>query len=757
VSEKLPDISGENLENLTNQDQKRSLYQPYWRILRRKSWLVLGITGLTTIAAGIWSALAPLTYTGNFYLLVEPITSAGKLSNPTTIARTEGNPRDDLFSLDYPTNLVFLQSPGMTLKIAQTIYEEGKTTKTLAAIWKDLRENLSVERIRAANAITAGGNVVSSSINDTKIFGVSYSGKDDKEVQSVLETAANTFLKYSVEDRQTSIKSGVKFIEQQVPSLQARLNSMVSQQRKLREQHDLLDPINQGQLILVEADKIAQQQLDIQLQLNAKKSLYLLLNRQLELNPQEALAAAALSQEPTRLMLLNQLQEVENKLAEVLGTYTANSPQVQDLQEQRDNLRQLLQQKTQKILTQNTITVPQGSSPGSDVLNFQDPTRLQLIGQLIQTANEIKVLEKQEREIAGAKQKVEVKSKEYPAIITQYLELTRQIELDKKVLDNLILQRETLKVESAKDLPWQLISKPQIPLNAEGLPEGEAPSPAKKIAVGFFGGLLFGGILAILLEKRRNIFYETADIADTLLLPLVAEIPHAPHLNLASQIATETEGKDFTNSPFNFNEPGLADDTSFTDAFEALYNDLALLYNNPPLHSLVIAAADSGDGQSTVALNLAIAAANAGQHVLLVDVNWRTPQLHDWLNLSNHKGLTNLIADGIKYEEIIQEVPQIDRLEFLSAGNISPGFKLRLGAVPMQSLMAVLQKKYDLVIYDTPHLSDAPDLGLMASRTDGIVLVASIKHGSQSTAKQVVEKLKNLGVPILGVIANHPA
>lgn len=755
MSEKLPDITGEDSEYLTSQYQKRSFYQIYWRMLRRKSWLVLGITGLTTIAAGIWSALAPLTYTGNFYLLVEPITSAGKLSNPTTIARTQGNPRDDLFSLDYPTNLVFLQSPGMTFNIAQEIQEQGKTTKTLAAIWKDLRENLLVERVRAANASVVGENTISSSINDTKIFQVSYSGEDDKEVQAVLETAANTFLKYSLEDRQTSIKSGIKFIDQQIPPLQAKLNSMTSRQQKLREKYDLLDPVNQGQLILVEANALTRQQLDIQLQLNAKKSLYLLLNRQLELNPQEALAAAALSQDPTRLMLLNKLQEVESQLAQSLGTYTANNPQVKDLQQQRDNLRQLLQQKTEKILTQNTLSAPQNSSDGSSVLNFQDPTRLQLIGQLIEAANNIKVLEKQEQEIASAKQKIEIKSKQYPAIITQYLELTRQIELSQKIIDNLKFQQETLKAESAKDLPWQLISKPQIPLNAEGLPEGEAPSKVKIIAVGFLGGLLLGGILAIFLEKRRNVFYETADITDALLLPLVAEIPYVQRLNLVGQTATEAEGEDVANSPANLNEPDMADDSDFTDAFEALYNDLALLYNNPPLGSLVIASAESGDGQSTVALNLATAAASAGQHVLLVDANWCNPQLHDWLNLSNYKGLANLIADATEPEEIIQKVPQIDRLDFLSVGDISPGFKLHLGSGKMQSLMAALQKKYDLIIYDTPHLSDAPDLGLMASRTDGILSVASIRHGSQSAAKQVVEKLKTLGVPILGVIANY--
>ena len=743
MREKLPAIQSETLEDIEAQENKTSLYRIYWRMLLRKSWLIVILTALTTIAGAIWSSLDPSSYTGNFYLLVEPITSASKLTNPTTIARTDGNPRTDLFSLDYPTNLAFLQSPGMTYRIAQDIQEQGKTDKSLPEVWSELREGLSVDRIQ----------VGSTSRQDTKIFSVTYSGENPEEVQSILEIAADTFMAYSADDRQTSIEAGVNFIDQQIPTLEKRLDQLKSRLQGMQQKYNLLDPTVKGQEILKQATDYTQQITNLQIQLNAKRTLYNLLNQQLQLSPQEALAASALSQDPTRTSLMGQLQTAENELASVTATFTANSPQVQDLKERRDNLKKLLQDKTQRILGQNAVN----PLPNSSVLAYQDSTRMSLIGQLLQTANEVEVLEEQQRGLKAAQSQAKQSAKIYPAIINQYSELQRQAQLTQQILDNLLVQRETLKVESSQDLPWQLISKPQVPQDAEGLPIGEPPSRVRKIGMGMVGGLLAGLLLALLLEKRRNIFYQVEDIPDILDLPLIGEIPYCERLNQLEGLPVDDEApkEELSEESPLVALDGLSD-PDFADAFEMIQTDLSLLYSDPPLRSIIISSSDPGDGQTTVALNLAIAATNAGQRVLLVDTNWDHPQLHQWLNLSNHKGLANLLTDGTKPEEMIQAIATLDRIDFLSAGTQAPQRRPRLGSTEMESLIKELEKQYDLVIYDAPHLTDSGDLGLMAVNCDGILLVAAVKKTAQSWAKRMVKKFKGLNVPFLGVIANRP-
>ena len=576
----------------------------------------------------------PDTYSGNFYLLVEPITSAAKLTNPATLTRTGGVPNEQLFALDYPTNLAFLRSPGMTLSIAKEIKAKNPTV-SLPAIWSDLRENLIVERLGNTRATA------------TKIFAVTFKGEDPDLVQSILETAAETYLKYSAEDRQTNIKAGIEFIDKQIPDLQKRLEDLQSQQQKLRQQYDLINPIAKSKELLTQVGELGSQQIAIQTQLQELKALYTTLQGQLNLTSDQALVAATLSQNPERQALLSQLQQTDSQIAAALARFTPNNPNLQDLEEQRQNLLNLLAQKTQEILKYSSISVPNNSP----VLSFQDSTRLGMIQQLVDTANQIEVLEVRQKSLVGNKAIIEQKAKQFPDIIRQYNETERQIALTIQILDRLLIQQETLKLEGAQELPWQLISKPQIPIDKDGKPISSAPDRKKKVLAGFMGGLLLSAGAAIMLEKRRDMFYTPDDIKDACSMPLLGDIP----VNVPSQpLSTETKEPDVPVEPKNDEQS----DSLFLDAFDKLYAKLRFLYSETPIRSLVVSSVESEDGQSTVALNLAKTAAAKDQRVLLVDANLEKPYLHTCLKLPNYKGLRELIAaDKVSPDEIIQQSP----------------------------------------------------------------------------------------------------
>lgn len=736
VSEQLPHfVVADDLEEFGALPHKGKNTPTYWRTFRRKAWLIIGIASLTTFAAGIWSALEDQTYTGNFYLLVEPITSAAKLTDPTTLTRTGGIPDEQLFELDYPTNLAFLNSPGMTLRIAQDV-QQKELTRSVPAIWKDLRDNFKVERV--------GGNQVKDA---TKIFSVSYTGKKAAEVQSVLNTAANTFLKYSEEDRQTSIKAGVKFIDDQLPSLQKQLDSLQSQQKQLRQRYELLDPISKGQDLSSQLSNLSQQQLSIDSQLKAQKTLYTLLQRQLKLTPEEALAASSLSQDPTRSALLSDLQKIESQLAVDSARFTASSPQLQELTEKRQNILKLLNQKTQEILGHNSVAIAGNSS----ALTFQDPTRLKLIDQLISTANQVQVLAVQNQSLLAAKQSFEVQAQRLPAIIKQYNDIDQRIKLTQEILDKLLIQRETLKVEAAKDLPWQLISKPQVPLDADGLPISESPGRMKKVLAGLAGGLLLSMALAMLIEKRRDIFYTPEDLHSLTGNPVVGEIPYDDPLQQISALGDSPDELDLAENVKGREERGLF----FMSAFDSLYANLTLLYNNPLVRSLVVSSIEAGDGQSTVAVYLAKTAAAAGKKVLLVDANLSNPQLHRWLNLPNYKGLSTLLQDEVPAYDVIERSPEMDELFVLTAG-AAPASPQVLSSPKMRHLMKELKTRYDLIIYDAPHFLDSAASRFLAANTDGLLMVVGIGKTRQSLVKKSLQQVQTLRVPLLGMVANYP-
>jgi succinoglycan biosynthesis transport protein ExoP len=754
-------------EEIFPSSPKNNFGQMFLRFFLRRVWWIGGFTFFSTTAVLVIAFLKPSIYTGNFYLLVEPITAAGKLSNSSTLTRTEGIPQDALVSLDYPTNLIFLQSPGMTLRIAQDVSKKI-SRRPINAIWKDLRENFEVEWARSA---TTG---------PTKIFKVSYKGEDPTEVQTVLDIASETFVKYSTEDRETSIKAGVKFIDKQLPSLQQTLNNLKNKQKQIRQQYDLVDPTAKNALLLEQVDDLGKQKSTIERQLLSLKTLSTSLQQQLGISSADALVLASLNQDPERLSLQKELLDIQSQLINAQSVFTDKSVRVENLEERSRNVNNLLRKRTQELLKQFSTSVSIDSPILSD---FQDPIRLKLIEQFVETTNQIKALESQLPSISSERQQVDDTVKKLPTIINQYTALEREIKLTEEVLDKLLVQRETLKVESAQELPWQLISKPQIPLDEKGLPSGDAPKRFNLILAGFGGGLLLSTLLVFFWEKYKDVFFSADDIEDILALPLFGRVPKydnatfsklrplnskKSHQSKASKqpkksrksgplerlenVSTLDQPNNSADKSWNNNSPPL-NWLVFVNVFDDMYAELSFYYRTPPLRAITISSIEPGDGQSFIALNLAIAATKKGKRVLLVDASGKKTTLCHRLNLTGQKGFNYLLTHNVDLESVIQEVPQNSNLYVVASPTEDRISSQHLWS-RMEYIMSELQERFDLVIYDLPHFNETTDVYFMTSCTDGMLLVVGVDKTKQSSAKKVLKKANDLRLPLLGAIAN---
>jgi polysaccharide biosynthesis transport protein len=747
----------------------------YLRILLRKSWLIASITLLTTTTAVVLSSSKSSTYKGNFYLLVEPITAAARLTNPSTLTRTGGIPQQDLIALDYPTNLIFLQSPSMTRRIAEDVHKK-LPNRTVDAIWSDLRENFFVEWVK------------SESNGATKIFVVTYAGKDPEEVQAVLDIASQTFVKYSAEDRETSIKAGVKFIDKQLPPLQKTLNNLKSKQKQIRQQYELVDPASRNDALLQQMDALTQRKSILQEQLISLRTLASTLGGQLGISSQDALVLASLNQDPERASLQKELLDIQSQLANNQSVYTEKSVRVISLETRFQIIQNLLKKRTNELLKQFSSTI----SDNSPILSsFQDPTRLKLIEQFIDTTNQIKAIESQLPSIILQEKQLNVIIQKLPTITNQYTALEREIKLTEEVLDKLLIQRETLKVESAQELPWQLVSKPQIPLDADGKPIGNPPDRKKMLIAGAGGGLVLSILLGLLLEKQKNAFLSANDIEDILGLPLIGKVPRyqsvdmenialvIPETSETSETSeklealqkletskeletSETQGKESleletsdTQDKKILNEPPLQDNWPiFATVFDDIYTELCFYYRNPSLRSLAISSVQAEDGQSTIAVNLAITAAEQGKRVLLVDTNRNNSKISEWLNLTEQKGLNYLLTHDVPLESVIQEDPNHKNLYLITNGAEDTNPPKRLWSPKMEYLISEFQDNFDLVIYDLPHFHQTTDVYFLSACTDGMLLVVGVNKTSQSSAKEALAKAEDLQFPILGAIAN---
>jgi len=731
-SRQVQQFSVDEGEELSAQPQKALNLKPLWRTFQRKALIIIGIIGLVGAGANYKINGSQKTYQGDFRMLVEPVTTEARIADPAALAnRSEGGgvPNRDFFSLDYPTQLEILQSPEMLSAIAKQVQ------KRYPQVTQDfIKKGLVVLRV-GENDLTI-----------TKILEVRFIGQDPAIVQFVLQETKKKYLKYSLDERKTRIGEGVKFIEDQLPGLNKRVNDLKSQLQVIQQQQKITDPKEQGTQLLLQARTVESLELETQRLLQEQKTLYANLQKQLDFTPDEAIAASALSEEPQYKDLLTKVKEVEGQIAVETARFKSANPIVEALERKRANLVALLNQQTQRILGQNLV----GTAANSKVQNFQNSIRIGLIKQLVDTANQIQVLEARSQALAQTKNNLSRQAREFPSIARRYNELQQQLDIAARTRDQLLSQRETLRVQAAQSqVPWEIISEPQIPRDRKGDPMPLAPNNKNKLVMTVLAALVLGLGAAILIEKLHNIFYCADDVKDALDAPLLGEIPLDKNAkNFPPSIANAyayLEGK----------ERNKKNAAEFIEAFDSLYTNIRFLSSNRTISSLAVGSATVGEGKSTVALNLAHVAALAGQRVLLVDANLHSPSLHLLLELPNVKGLSNLLDNQNQPNEIIQRSHLADNLFVLTAGLPIPGTARRLASSQMQYLMEELQATFDLVIYDTPPLVDSKDANFLAARTDGILMVVAIRQVNFSVVQKVFSQLENFGIPCLGTVANH--
>lgn len=702
---------------------------PILRMVRRNIVWILIPAAIGGGAAVFLAKSSPLVYEGSFEILVEPITSQGRSTDPSALSRDEAR-QEGASSVDYPTLLQVLQSPEMLSRIATKIQEKYPDV-TLDSLQKDIaKKNLVIERV--------GTNLLDS----TRTIHVSYKGEKPERVQFLLEEMKDVYLNFSLEDRKTNISSGVEFIEDQLPKLQERVSQLEAKLQDLKQRYRITNPTSEGDAVSKQLRDVQTLRMDTQRLLSEQESLFSSLKAQLNLTPNQGLAAAALTRNPRYQDVLNQLKRVQADIEVKLARFNEESPIVQSLRKQEKNLNDLLARETQSTLAQSAPNV----ATNSQVLAFQDDIRLDLIRQMVTADTARRSLRVRYDEVLKTEVYLDQQVQQFPSIVRQYNDLQQQLDIATKSLNQLLLQRETLRVEAAqKKLPWETIAEPRLETDAQGKLVASRGKSAQTLPVlGLGAGLVVGLALALLLERWANVFRGVADVKDAIDAPLLGTIPREKGASATRILSYGTAGSLI---------PLSAD---VANAFGELYTNLRFLSPVPNIRSMVVSSASSGDGKTAVALNLAQTAASMGQRVLLVDANLRSPDLHNALNLPTQKGLVDLLQmPQMEIDSLIQPSELDPNLSVLAAGIVTSNSFRVLASHDMKKLMQQLQQQFDLVIYDAPKLEDTSDTNFLAAQTDGILMVVGINQTKQSVLKRIVAGLKDYRLPILGVVANH--
>jgi capsular exopolysaccharide synthesis family protein len=193
-----------------------------------------------------------------------------------------------------------------------------------------------------------------------------------------------------------------------------------------------------------------------------------------------------------------------------------------------------------------------------------------------------------------------------------------------------------------------------------------------------------------------------------------------------------------------------------SEAFRTLRTNLQFTSPDREIKTILITSAAPGDGKSTVSSNLSAAWAQSGSRVLLLSCDLRRPILHQIFGIRNTPGLTGYLTGRASLDAVI--VPtSVPNLDFIPSGPVPPNPAELLQSKAMRQCFKDLRERYDVVICDGTPVIAVTDAAVVASQTDGTVLVVEAGETPKDVAAQAVQLLERAKANILGVVLNRVA
>ena len=288
--------------------------------------------------------------------------------------------------------------------------------------------------------------------------------------------------------------------------------------------------------------------------------------------------------------------------------------------------------------------------------------------------------------------------------------------------------------------PGMLPARPAFPKKGLMLPMG--------LLIGLFGGL----VAVFILESVDDSMRTCEEVEQASAVPALATIPLVNRRILRNGEKSSSKGGFHGLGAVMARHPG----SLMAEAYRVVCNSLLLASAGSPPKVLVVTSALPSEGKSVSSCNLAVALAQRGSRVLLVDADLRrsTLQRHLGLEPNETTGLSSMLTGHCEPEKVTQPFAQLPTLDLITAGPRTPCPAELLGSKKMKELLEQWSGKYDHVVIDTAPVLFFADTMPLAASADGVLLVVLAGRSRRRALNRMLDLLTRVQARVVGVIVN---
>jgi len=729
----------------------------YWRSIRKRLWLVIGVTVLLTSLVAIYMSRKPDIFEAKSQVQVDPEKINPSLvdkNNPVTVL---GNNDPSYFA----TQLQVLTSDGLLRRVVKNLDLENNkdflVTKAQknSSLWQSFLRTIGLggkEKPKSTDEVPVASDNGSSNneefaeaqrlspyvealkrelrvepvresrlqSKETRLIDISFRHTDPIIAAKIVNTLAANYTDLNRERKEESSTETSSYLKKRVAELEGEVKKDEVALAEYAKRNDIIALSGEDTIVV---SRLAA--------LNAA-----LLKAENERKDAEAQYNAAIAPGAGRALVIDDtlrqfLDQIDLKITEL-----------------EQKLAQLREENTDEWI-ENKEALKQ-----IQVLKEQKEKALEQAGD-----NKVRVFKtklEQTREVEG-KLRDEFNKQRSLAVIQNeaginYRMIKQRLETNQSLLKDLQERQRQNDIQQVgtpnniRVVDYSIV--PETPVS---------PRRLMSVVMAFVLALAFGCGLALFLEYLDDTVRSTEDVENLLRLPALAVIPsieNNPRKRLLLAGSNQTNGDEIPQSELLIK---VNSRSSLAEAYRQLRTSILLSTAGHAPKTLLVTSSVPSEGKTTTAVNTAISLSQTGARVLIIDGDMRRPRIHQIFQKNNHEGLSTILSSEMTENEILSVIKRHENssLHVMTSGPIPPNPAELVGSDQMRRLIKTLERNFTHIVIDSPPIASFTDGVLIGSIVNGVLLVVHAGKSSRGIVRRSHQLLHDVGAKIFGVVLNN--
>jgi len=701
----------EGLEEAFNLKQILQTLQRRWKV-------ILGMTLLTLIATLGYLRTAPRIYEATSIVRIQQETQLPVLPN-ILLSPSRQQPPIDLKTVER------LISTRMTAQEAVRILKG----RNLKAIERLVRTNSTLqEALRIAGDKVSDQNkldelaaeVIMKAIKtraiEPDLVEIRVRHSDPEVAMLIANSIAEAMVLRFTREAQRDATQERRYIERSLKTLEQQLRNLEAQIAQEKRRLGIVDIPKETEALVTALRTYELERHNAQAQRDAAAAEVERLRHQVE-KEQPIISVDVLKEDPLLKQMRDQLVSLELERARLLALFTPEHPEVQQVEERINALRNALSKQARQLVRERE-TAP---NPAYQLLYqqlmaaeanlFASEARLQALDRFLpELRKRLESLPENQRRLGS---------------------LLRKAQATEQVYTNLLMRLEEARIREVTKTGNLVIA------DLAAIPhEPVSPRSLVSIALALVLGIMMGVVAALVLEGLNETITTADEVQERLGIPVLASVPKTRR-ELTHEYILDL----------------MASRRSAAEAVRSLRANLKFLGREKPIKVFLVTSTAPGEGKTFLSTALAISWAQSGHKTLLIDFDLRRPQVHECLGLSNEKGLSNLLVGTATLDEVVQRTP-LKNLQALTSGPLPPNPAELLDSEQIAQILNELRKQADIIVMDTPPILTVSDTSLLVPYSDAVIAVIVPGETLRPMLRQLKEQVALAQGHLIGAVFN---